>query len=285
VSDVNNARTMLSDKDFVRLSKFIEGELGIKMPPAKKIMLESRLHKRLKALGLTSYAEYCDFVFSPEGMKGEILSMIDIVTTNKTDFFRESSHFDFLLHGILEKLYHSTHEVMNLWSSACSSGEEPYTLSMVLESFREKHADFQYQILATDISQTMLRIGQEAIYPEDRVQPVPFEFKKKYLLRSKDRNAQLVRIVPGLRSRVNFRRLNLMQDEFGIKTRFDVIFCRNVLIYFDRKNQEALLWRLYRHLKPGGFLFLGHSETLTGMDLPLTTVMATVYQKREGVTQ
>jgi len=274
----------LSQEQFQKLSRFIEGELGIKMPPAKRIMLESRLQKRVRALGLLGFDHYLKLVFSDEEKHGELLHMIDAVTTNKTDFFREPDHFDNLLGRILPERYGAgwgVREPFRVWSTASSSGEEPYTIAMILEEFREKHQDFQYQILGTDISTQVLERGRTGIYPEERVLPVPEPLRKKYLLRSKDRTARLVRVKPDLRRRVIFHRLNLMSSDFGVNERFEVIFCRNVIIYFDRFNQAKLLRKLYDYLRPGGLLFLGHSETLAGMELPLQTIAPTIYRKFE----
>ena len=274
----------LSDNQFRRLSTYIEGELGIRMPPAKRIMLESRLYKRIRLMKLEGFEQYLEFVFDPAQKNGELLHMIDAVTTNKTDFFRESDHFDFLSRRLLPERYGDHWGVrtpFRVWSTASSTGEEPYTLAMVLQEFREQHRDFSYQILGTDISTQVLERGRKAVYTEDRVAPVPEAMRKKYLLRSKDRESRLVRVKPELRARVLFHRLNLMDEDFGIRDLFEVIFCRNVIIYFDRENQTRLLRKLYRQLRPGGYLFLGHSETLAGMELPVVSVAPTIYRKPE----
>jgi chemotaxis protein methyltransferase CheR len=272
----------LTDEQFKRLSRFIESELGIRMPPAKKIMLESRLQKRIRALRLGSFEDYLEFVFSEDQKEAELIHMIDAVTTNKTDFFRESDHFDVLLQQLLPRHYAEgwgTRTPVKAWSAACSTGEEPYTMAMVLSEFARENRDFSFQVLATDISTNALDRGRRAVYPEERISPVPQEYRKRYLLRSKDRSANLVRVKPELRKSVTFHRLNLMHDEYGIRDRFELIFCRNVIIYFERPTQYRLLRHLYDYLVPGGYLFLGHSETLTGMDLPLQTVAPTIYRK------
>lgn len=274
----------LTDAQFKRLSRFIEGELGIRMPPVKKVMLESRLQKRVRTLHLTSFEDYLQFVFHEDQKEQELVHMIDAVTTNKTDFFRESDHFDTLLKRLLPQHYPEgwgRRQPLKAWSAACSTGEEPYTLAMVLSEFAREHSDFSFRILATDISTNALERGERAVYPEERIAPVPQEYRKRYLLRSKDRSTNLVRVKPNLRANVTFRRLNLMHDEYGIRDRFEIIFCRNVIIYFERPTQYRLLRHLYDYLVPGGYLFLGHSETLTGMDLALETVAPTIYRKAE----
>jgi len=268
-------------RDFNRLSSFIYDHVGIKMPDVKKTMLESRLQKRLRALGIKRFAEYCDYLFSSDGMEQELVPMIDLVTTNKTDFFREPDHFDFLTDKVLPDWLrrHPGGGRLSIWSAGCSTGEEPYTLSMVLSDFAEKNPEFDFDILASDISTRVLERAQNATYAEALVDPVPMAFKKKYLLRSKDRGNPLVRIVPELRRKVHFRRLNFMDDDFGIREPLDIIFCRNVIIYFDRPTQERLLQRFHRHMKPGAFIFMGHSETLSGLNVPLVSVFPTIYRK------
>lgn len=269
----------MTDKDFLRLSSFIERELGIKMPPAKRVMLESRLSRRLRQHSFRDYSSYVDYVFSDEGSRTELIHMIDAVTTNKTDFFREADHFDYLLNNLLPELRPSGGDLFNLWSAGCSTGEEPYTLSMVLEEYRRAAPSFRWRILATDISTKVLDQAVEAIYEEEKVAPVPFDYKKRYLLKSKDSSKRVVRVKPELRSKIEFRRLNFMDEDFGMKQRFDVVFCRNVIIYFDRPTQERLIRKFYDLIVPGGFLFLGHSETMTGMNIPLRPVAPTVYRK------
>jgi chemotaxis protein methyltransferase CheR len=254
------------------------------MPEAKKTMLEARLHKRLNLLNLTSFGEYCNFLFSDQGMEQEFIHMIDLVTTNKTDFFREPDHFDYLYQTALPELLNGDgtgiRKTLSLWSAACSTGEEPYTLAMVVNEFREKYQGYRFSVLATDISTRVLDTGRLAIYREEAVLPVPMNLKKKYLLRSKDRAEKLVKIAPSLRSLVEFRRVNLMDDVYDVQGPVHIIFCRNVIIYFDRPTQEQLIRKLCRHLSPNGYLFMGHSENLHGMDLPLVQAATTVYRKR-----
>lgn len=273
---------VLRDREFNLFSSFIYDAVGIKMPLAKKTMLEARLQKRLKAHGIRTFEEYADYVFSAAGQGDELVHLIDVVTTNKTDFFREPAHFDFLVKSAIPSLIDSREAgitaPLKVWSAGCSTGEEPYTLAMVLSEFASACPGFQTSILASDISTEVLAKARNAIYTEDRVDAIPLHLKKKYLLKSRDRVKALVRIVPKLRSMVGFRRLNFMED-FDIREKMDIIFCRNVIIYFDKQTQERLLGRFYKQLAPGGFLFLGHSETLNGLNVPLTPVASTVYRK------
>ena len=273
----------MKDKDFQQFSSFIYDRVGIQLPPAKKTMLEARLQKRLKVLGFDTFTEYGQFVFSPEGQQAELVHLIDVVTTNKTDFFREPGHFDYLtahtLPTILKERGSSATQPVRIWSAGCSSGEEPYTLAMILSEYRELHHSFHFSLLASDISTRILETARTAIYPEERISGIAPHFKKKYILRSRERSRQLIRICPQLRALVEFRRINFMDADFGVTEMIDVIFCRNVVIYFDKATQQNLMQKFHRQLRPGGYLFLGHSETLNGIDVNFTTVASTVYRK------
>jgi len=247
-------------------------------------MMEARLRKRLRALGLEDFEEYEEYLFSETGRREELVHFLDVMTTNKTEFFRELAHFDFLVEVALPRLVHSygvgINKKLKVWSAGCSTGEEPYTLAMVLAEFAENIPGFDFSILGTDISTRVLETGRAGIYDERKVgEAILASFKRKYLLRSKDPERRLVRIVPELRSKVTFRRLNFMEEDFGIREPIDIIFCRNVIIYFDRSTQERLLSRLSSHIFPGRYMFMGHSETLSGMNLPLCQVAPSVYRK------
>jgi chemotaxis protein methyltransferase CheR len=208
--------------------------------------------------------------------------MIDVVTTNKTDFFREPNHFHYLVKQVLPEFMNSGNihnKNLKVWSAGCSTGEEPYTIAMVLKDFGMRNPGFDFSILATDLSFHVLKEARLGIYNENDVNPVSLDMKKKYLLKSKKRDERLVRIVPALRSRVEFRQLNFMDEDYGIRMSRDIIFCRNVIIYFSRSTQEIVLNRICRYLKTGGYLFLGHSETLNGLNVPLVQVAPNIYKK------
>lgn len=277
---------VMREQDFHRLAEFIYATCGIKLPSAKRTMLEARLSKRLRHLGLKGFDAYCDYLFSDAGMEEELVCMIDLVTTNKTEFFRESAHFDTLAKCVVPDLIRRHGAGMQrpfmIWSAGCSTGEEPYTLAMVLSELALLHSGFKFSILATDISTRVLDSAKYAVYDEDKVGPVSDVLKRKYLLRGKNDKAGLYRVVPELRQLVRFRRLNFMDGDFGMRESMDVIFCRNVIIYFDRPTQERLLQRFCGHLIDGGYLFMGHSETVHGMDLPVAAIAPTVYQKAGG---
>lgn len=270
----------MTDNEFDRLSSYIFDQSGIKLPPVKKIMLQSRLQKRLRQLNITSFKEYADYVFSDEGQKNEIIHMLDVVSTNKTDFFREPVHFDFLNSNVLPEFYKNS-QIKNfkVWSAGCSSGEEPYTIAITLNDFKQKNNPFNYSIIGTDISTQILQKAALAVYKDDRIANIPLEMKRKYFLKSKDKEKRNVRVVKDLRSKVSYSRLNFMDDTYNVSENFDVIFCRNVLIYFNRETQERVIKKLCRNLKTDGYLFIGHSESIMGMDLPLIQIKPTIFKR------
>lgn len=277
-------KAVMSPADFKKLSSFIYNEYGIKMPEVKKTMLQSRLHKRLRELNMVSYKDYVEYLFSKEGQQTEVIHMIDMVSTNKTDFFREPIHFDFLHSTVLPELLGGIHpnRSLKIWSAGCSSGEEPYTIALSISEYAALNPGiaFDFNITATDISTRVLKHAIDGIYKEQRVEMLPINMKKKYLLRSKDRLNPTVRIIPELRKKINFQRLNFMDSHYNISESFDIIFCRNVLIYFDRETQESVINKLCTKLKPNGIFFLGHSESITNFDVPLHQLKPTIFRKK-----
>lgn len=274
-------KAQLTDDEFDKLSRFIYKESGIKMPPVKKVMLQSRLQKRLRELNMTNFKEYIEYVFSKEGLNGEIIHMLDVVSTNKTDFFREPVHFDFLNNTVLPEFVEQRagSRTIKIWSAGCSSGEEPYTLAIVLAEFAAKNPGFDFSIIGTDISTQILQKAVDAVYKEDRVSIIPIETKRKYFLRSKDRQNPTVKVIGDLRKKVRFGRLNFMDTYYDMPETFDVVFCRNVLIYFDRPTQEKVINKLCDKLRPNGYFFLGHSESIMNMDVPLKQVKPTIFRR------
>jgi chemotaxis protein methyltransferase CheR len=244
-------------------------------------MLEIRLRRRLRSLELSTCAEYCRYLFSPAHRDAELVQLIDSITTNKTDFFREPEHFDYLLNGVLPDLaarYGPTRKSL-VWSAGCSTGEEPFTLAMLLNDFAQQHPGWRYSILATDISTAVLAKAALGVFKTEAIRPVPQNLRKRYLMRSRDPRSDQVRVVPELRARIDFQRLNFMDPDFPLAEPPEIIFCRNVIIYFDRPTQIRILSKLTRHLLPGGYFFAGHSESLQNMDLPLAAVGPAVYRK------
>lgn len=272
----------LSALEFNQLTKIVYSQCGINLTAAKKVMLESRLSKRLRTLQISSFKQYIEFVSSKEGIDNELIHMIDVVTTNKTDFFREPHHFEYLKSNILPEHIHASKQTIKVWSAACSTGEEPYTLAMVLQEFAHQHAGFSYSILASDISTQVLQKAAVGIYNMRGVEGLPLAIKQKYLLKSKDKEKPTVRIIPTLREKVNFLRVNLMENvnSWNIPDGLDIIFCRNVLIYFDRETQLEVVKKLTQKLKPGGYFFIGHSESLHAFQLPIAQVRPTIFIKK-----
>lgn len=272
----------MGDAEFRKLSAFISSELGIKMPEVKKVMLQSRLQKRLIDLQKNSFSEYIDFVFSSEGQE-EMINMLDIVTTNKTDFFRESGHFDYLLDTALPSYVSAGRQrPLKIWSAGCSSGEEPYTLAIVLSEYKKNFPDFDFQITGTDISTRMLIKASTGIYAEERVANISVGIKEKYFLKSKNVQKKTVRVIPELRSKVHYQKLNFMDNVYSMESDFDMIFCRNVLIYFDRTTQEEVVRKLCSKLKTGGYFFIGHSESLSNFNVPLRQLKSTIFIKNKS---
>jgi len=276
----------ISTRDYTRLCNLIYDKAGIRLGTEKKTMLEVRIKRRLKALELSSYGQYCDYLFGHQGLKEELVSLIDVVTTNKTDFFREPKHFNFLVETALPELTarDGGGRPLLIWSAGCSSCEEPYTLAMVLSEYGQTHPGFRFRILATDISTNVLAKAEMGVYSSDVVDPVPPALKRKYLMGSRDPGSGKVRVVPELRRLIEFRRLNFMDADYRMTEKADAIFCRNVIIYFDRATQEKVLQRLSKHLAPRGYMFVGHAETLHDMDLPLTPVAPALYRKADDAT-
>ena len=270
----------LSPKGFSRFAQYITDELGIKMPDAKISMIQSRLVRRVRELGLPSIEHYGEYLFASRNNE-EREHFINAVTTNKTDFFREPEHFQYLTSVALPSLegtanYNSRY--IRVWSAACSSGEEPYTLAMVLSEFvrQDRHSDFG--ILATDISTKVLQMARNGVYAETQIAPVPFEMRRKYFLQNKNQAERQVRIVPKLRQRVSFHALNFMSNDYLVKDSFYIILLRNILIYFDKDIQEAVVTKMCRYLNPGGYLFVGHSESLSGLNVPVLRVGTSIYR-------
>jgi chemotaxis protein methyltransferase CheR len=275
----------LSDRDFEQLGRIIEGHCGIRMPPCKRTMVEGRLRRRVKALNLASVHEYCRFVLDQGALEAELVNLIDAVTTNKTDFFREPVHFRFLCETGFTALMQLPHgpgrdRPMRLWSAACATGAEPYTLAMVLHEFARTHRGFRFEIFATDISTDVLARAKLAVYPEEMARDIPPELARRYLVRSCNRDRPTLRLIPAVRQSVRFGHLNLMDREYGIPTDMDVIFCRNILIYFDKDTQRTVLEKLCQHLRPGGYLIVGHSETIAGLSLPINQIATSIFTRR-----
>ena len=274
----------LSAHDFKRIADLIGDEVGIKLSPGKRLMVEGRLRKRVRALGLASLEAYSSYLFQSDGLRAERPHLINAVTTNKTDFFREPEHFDLLEHKLVPDLLELRRAerlpMLKLWSAASSTGAEAFTLAMVLADLMAQRHDFRFSILGTDICTTVLEQADRAVYATELLAPVPPAKAQRYLMHARQPGARAeVRIVPELRRLVRFARLNLMDKTYPFDRDVDVIFLRNVLIYFDKADQEKVILRLVDHLRPGGYLIIGHSESMIGTAVTMRQVAPAVFQK------
>jgi len=270
----------MSDRHFKTISKLIEGQVGIKLPAGKRLMLEGRLHKRVRALNYSGLNEYVDNLFDDDQLDTELMHLIDVVTTNKTDFFREPSHFEFIRKVAVPQLLKQRGRAdLKVWSAACSTGMEAYTTAIVLDDMTRTGTRMRFRILGTDISTAVLRIAKAAIYTRDTLSPVPDDFVKRYFLRSRNRLSDEVRVVPELRKLTHFMRMNLMDTSYPVDRDVDIIFCRNVLIYFEKETQRKVVSQLCDHLRPGGYLMVGHSESMVHSVVPgLKQVQPTIFR-------
>ncbi len=271
----------LQEKHFVRLARLVEDHTGIRLPSTKRTMVEGRLRKRMRVLGISCLGDYGVAIFEGGKLQDEFAHLVDCVTTNKTDFFREPDHFDFLQQTALPALLERRRPEsvpLKFWSAAASIGAEAYTIAMVVAEVLGTDGR-AFSVLGTDISMDVIRQAQRAVYPLPMIDPIPPSFRQRYVMRSKKAQPQEIRIVPELRRMVRFEHLNLMDETYPVGQDIDVIFCRNILIYFTKATQDLVLQRLCRHLRRGGFLLLGHSESLAGGgQMSMRQVAPTIFQ-------
>jgi chemotaxis protein methyltransferase CheR len=270
----NGSGDLLAARIFEKLARQVTDHTGIRLPATKKQMVEGRLRKRAHALGLDLTA-YCERLLDGAVPATEFQHVVDAITTNKTDFFREPDHFEYLAGRAVPQVMKKAPGLLKVWSAACSTGAETYTLAMVLADLAGRDR-FRFAILGTDICTTVLAAAERAVYDMDVVHPIPQGLQRRYLLRG--RRADEVRIVPELRRLVRFAHLNLMDGNYPVDRDVDIIFLRNVLIYFDKPTQMAVLRKLIGHLRPGGFLFLGHSESMVGTEMGLEEVGPAIFR-------
>ena len=276
----------ISDALFIKLGKLISDKYGIKMPIEKKIMFQSRMQRRLHELSIGSFDEYADVLLDVKGERDEFSVMADYISTNKTEFFRENAHFNFLTGTVLSRIQLQAQAfripTVNIWSAGCSSGQESYSISITIEEYmRSTGFKLAYFIMATDISTRMLKTAKEAIYPMALVDEISLDLKQKYFLKSKGVSDSKVRVAKEIRDKVRFAYLNLMDDSYHVKGNFNVIFLRNTLIYFEPAVQKKVLNKVLERLVEGGFLFIGHSESLINMNLPIRSIAPSVYIKNK----
>lgn len=269
----------LSRHNYEQIAKLVNQHTGIQLPWSKKHMVEGRLRKRTRACGRSSLDDYCRYILKDGGFDAEFPHLVDVITTNKTDFFREPEHFHCLKRLVHDWIRAPQHRdrALKVWSAACSNGAEPYTLAMVLSEMAAVQ-QFRFAILATDICTKVLDEGRRAVYSREVIEQVPAQYQHRYVMRSRA-SKENARIVPELRRLVRFEHLNLMDDDYPVDRDVNVIFLRNVLIYFDKTVQNRVMRRLIQHVRPGGYIFVGHSESMVAAGLGLDQVAPAVFQK------
>lgn len=266
--NINIYNSRLSETDFKKISEFIETNYGIRLPIIKKAMVQNRLYKRLKVTNFNSFDEYVKYIFSTEGKK-EIEFMVNEITTNKTDFFRENAHFEFLKDVVL-----TTKNYFKLWSAGCSTGEEPYTLAMILQEQSKR-----YNIFASDLSTNALKLAKDGIFSVEKIKDIPNYLIKKYFIEKKINTKTIYEAKDIISKNMTFAQINFQNNRYNVATDFDIIFFRNVLIYFKPETQINILRKIISHLKIGGYLFIGHSEAIYDKSLPIKNVNPSVYLK------
>jgi len=273
----------LSRKDHKLVADYVERTAGIQLPASKMPLVEGRLRKRQRKTGYATLHEYINAALNTDEGSHERLHLLDAITTNKTDFYREPDHFQTLRTHIVKNLeplgQQGWKKPLRIWSAGCSSGEEPYTLAIEMMELSRELPGFQFSIHGTDISNSCLVTARNATYPHYRIDPVPLILRKKYLLRSKDKAKNLVCMGPELRDKVSFGVFNLLTDAYDFKPQFDIIFCRNVMIYFSNGDRSQIIDRFANSLARDGLLFIGHSETISDTSSNFEQVVPTVYQK------
>lgn len=274
----------LTDKEYELFRALVYEKTGINLGGQKQQLVRARLGKRLRAGSFQSYREYYEFVKNDE-TGNELCALIDAISTNTTHLFREKQHFDFLAQALkdwlAEPAWRTRNDPLRIWSAGCSSGEEPYSIAMTVDDVVCAAGGFPWKILATDISTKVLGHARQGIYEAHRLGTVPDALRRRYFARI-DGERMLMQVSPQLRSRISFARFNLMLERFPFRHGFHFIFCRNVMIYFDRPTQQTLVNRFAEHIRPGGYLIIGHSESLNSLQHPLQYVRPTVYQKRNS---
>jgi chemotaxis protein methyltransferase CheR len=276
----------IQDNEFNYLKDVIYEKTGISLAPHKKIMLQSRLNVRLRANQIPNFQDYVKKLKSDKAFfNSEILEIINRVTTNKTDFFRENHHFDYLkktfLPALEERLKILPRKTLRIWSSACSTGEEPYTIAMVLHDYFLGKSGWDIKIYASDIDTNVLATAEKAVYKEDRVNTMPVEtLRKHFLQKANSDGTKEYQVKQNLKDMVTFRKVNLLDANYPFAEKMDVIFCRNVIIYFDKPTQKKMFAQMEKFLDDNGILVIGHSETLFGISDTFKFIGHTIYSKK-----
>jgi chemotaxis protein methyltransferase CheR len=272
----------ISDRLFDQFRTLIYREAGIALADGKQSLLVSRVAGRLRELGLSSFESYYRLVSDPASVD-ERGRLLDRICTNETHFFRDQRQWHFLQEQVFPRLESESARLaskrIRAWSAACSTGEEPYSLAMTLRARFPPSAGWHVEVLATDLSTKVLALAREGVWPLEKSADIPERYRKAFMLRGTGSQAGKMKAGPEIRSVVSFARVNLNDPVYPVNGRFELIFCRNVLIYFDRDSKVAVLGRLLEHLAPGGYLFMGYAETTTTISDRLTTVGPNVYAR------
>lgn len=268
ISEENN---LPSEEVFYLFQKLIQKKLGIHLPVYKRVMLGHRLFKRVVSTNVSNFSNYYRYINTPENA-AELETALELITTNETFFFREEKHFDYLKNEILPSV--SANQTFKIWSAACSTGEEPYSIAMLMNHC---HAS-PWQLIASDVNLSIINQAKKAIYLDDRTALLPENYRKENCLKGTGEYKGYLRIKPELRNRVKFFQFNLLDDMNKLGT-FDLIFLRNVMIYFDDKTKQQVINKISQLLNPGGHLFISHSETLHGIEHSLKLINPAIYQK------
>jgi len=266
----------ISEREFALFQTLIQREAGIYLAPAKKALLVGRLCKRLRALGLTTFGAYYQRIVD-EDDREERVQMLDCISTNETHFFREPRQFEFLERQVIPVWKERGPRVLRVWSAGCSTGEEPYSLAMMLLHHFPPGTGRQIEILATDISSRVLARAADAVWPIEKAQEIPFAYRRAFMLRGTGSQEGRMKASPEIRALVRFERLNLNEEPYPVRGPFHLIFCRNVLIYFQAETKLKVIHHLLDVLAPDGLLFLGHAESLNAVTDRVATVVPTVY--------
>ena len=278
---IDNSARPMSDREFALFQKLIYRNAGIHLTPVKTALLEARLTRRLRELGLKSFGEYYRYIMEVDH-SDELIVLLDRISTNETRFFREPKQFEFLVNEVFPAWKNRNRSAngsryLRIWSAACSSGEEPYSLAMTLWDHFPPGSGWGFEILATDLSTRMLDIGSSGIWPIAKSGEIPQEYLKKYMLKGTGEHIGKMKAGAELRSVIRFQRINLNDDDYPVAGNLDLIFCRNVLIYFDAQSRARVIDHLVDRLAPNGFLFVGHAESLTGVTDRVRYVVPTIY--------
>ena len=269
--------------DFRRLTSVVHDISGISLNETKRALVTHRVSPRIRELGFSTFGEYVDFVCAPEN-GSEMVHMLDLLSTNETQFFREPQHFEFLEKRQIPSWREAANagkrpRVIRAWSAACSTGQEPYSMAMQLMSLCPPEQGWRIEVHATDLSTRALAAARQAEWPIDRASQIPDRYRQEFMLRGTGIREGRMRATRELRESVTFARLNLNDEDYDVAGPFDMIFCRNVLIYFTPEGRAKVVDRLTRYLAPGGLLFVGHAESLHAHRGELRAVSPTVYER------